>query len=631
MAQIQSVSEERHAPPPGFWKLTLGSVGVVYGDIGTSPLYALREALHGAARDGILGEDEVIGIVSLLLWTLTLIVSLKYVALMLRADNRGEGGTLSLLALAQRATGRRTPILLGLGIAGAALFYGDAAITPAISVLSAVEGLQLVAPALESYVLPVTIVILAALFWVQRGGTSRVSALFGPVTLVWFVTLGALGAMHVFDRPDIFQAIDPWRAVDFLASHGLAALVVMGSVFLAVTGAEALYADMGHFGRGPIRVAWSALVFPALALNYLGQGSLVLARPEAAENSFFLLAPGWLLPALVLLATVATVVASQAVITGAYSLTQQAVQLGLLPRFEIRHMSEALPGQIYMPKVNWLLLVAVIGLALLFGSSSALASAYGIAVTGTMIVTSLLAFPVMRRVWRWPLAAVLAVLAPLLAIEAVFLGANLTKFLDGGFVPVLMALALGLVMTTWIRGLAVALAKIHGASVPLPTVARSLAKSDLARVPGTAVFLAADPEVAPAALLHNLKHNHVLHERNIVVHVSFATTPRVPEAERLTVESISADFIRVRMSYGYMEEPNITRGLAHARALGVRFDIMSTSFFLSRRSLRLSDDGELPRWQANLFIALSRSGANATNFYRLPSNRVVELGQQLVV
>ena len=391
--------------------------------------------------------------------------------------------------------------------------------------LSAVEGLKLVTPVLEPYVLPITVMILFALFWVQSRGTERVSAWFGPVTLVWFVTLAALGLLHAFDRPLIFRAIDPSMAVGFLIEHGLGSFAVMGSVFLAVTGAEALYADMGHFGRGPIRLAWSVVVFPALALNYLGQGSLVLAHPEAAENSFYLLAPAWGLPALVLLATVATVIASQAVITGAYSLTQQAVQLGLLPRFEIRHTSEEMRGQIYMPKVNGLLLVAVLGLTVLFGSSSALASAYGIAVTGTMMVTSLLAFPVLRRVWRWPLVAVVAILAPLLTIEAIFLGANLTKFFAGGYVPILMALALALAMVTWVRGLALVLKMIREGSTGLTSLIRSLEKSHPARVGGTAVFLASDPDVAPAALLHNLKHNRVLHESNIIVHVSVSEYP----------------------------------------------------------------------------------------------------------
>ena len=467
MAAVNEPQAANHGAPPHFWKLALGSVGVVYGESVRARYTPSARRCTGRRGTASSVKREVIGIVSLLLWALILIVTLKYVVLMLRADNRGEGGTLSLLALAQRAAGSRTPLLLGLGIAGAALFYGDAAITPAISVLSAVEGLKLVTPAFEPYVLPITVAILFALFSVQSRGTERVSVWFGPVTLVWFVTLAALGLLHAFDRPLIFRAIDPSMAVGFLVEHGLVSFAVMGSVFLAVTGAEALYADMGHFGRGPIRVAWSVVVFPALALNYLGQGSLVLAHPEAAENSFYLLAPAWGLPALVLLATVATVIASQAVITGAYSLTQQAVQLGLLPRFEIRHTSEEMRGQIYMPKVNGLLLAAVLGLTVLFGSSSALASAYGIAVTGAMVVDSLLAFMVFRLVWRWPLAAVLAVLVPLLAIEVSFFGANLTKFFDGGYVPVLMALALALAMVTWVRGLALVLKMIREGSTDL--------------------------------------------------------------------------------------------------------------------------------------------------------------------
>ncbi len=616
----------------GFWKLTIGSVGVVYGDIGTSPLYALREALHGASRDGSLQAEEVIGIVSLLVWTLILIVTVKYVVLILRADNRGEGGTLALLALVQGAVGRRTPVLFGLGIAGAALFYGDAAITPAISVLSAIEGLTLVQPAFAPYVIPVTIAIIVPLFWMQSVGTERVSALFGPVTLVWFLTLAALGISHAFDQPLIFHALNPYHCVRFFVEHGFGALPVMGSVLLAVTGAEALYADMGHFGRGPIRFAWTTLVFPALTLNYLGQGSLVLAHPEAAENSFFLLAPAWGLLPLVLLATAATVIASQAVITGAYSLTQQAVQLGLLPRFEIRHTSETLVGQIYMPRVNWLLLAAVLMLVLLFGSSAALASAYGIAVTGTMVVTSLLAYATFRRVWRWPVAAAVAVVAPLLALELVFFVANLLKFFSGGYVPVAFALALGLVMVTWVQGSAIVIGKARLTSTAVSSLIASLSRSkSVTRVPGTAVFLTADPEVAPSSLLHNIKHNHVLHSHNVLVTVAVTNTPRVPDSERLTIEYLSDSFTRIIAEYGFMEEPNVPRAMALARKQGVAFDIMTTSFFLSRRNFRASPDAGMPLWQDKLFIALSRSAVDATSFYRLPSNRVVELGQQVIV
>ena len=625
-----STAVETDGEPTHFWKLALGSVGVVYGDIGTSPLYALREGLHAAGRDG-LDEAEVIGIVSLLLWTLTLIVTFKYVVLILRADNRGEGGTLSLLALAQRAVGRRTPILFVLGVLGAALFYGDAAITPAISVLSAVEGFELVAPGLDAYVVPITVAIIVALFWVQSRGTASVSVLFGPVTLVWFVVMALLGIVHAGDRLAIFNALNPGHAVGFLVGHGLGALPVMGSVFLAVTGAEALYADMGHFGRGPIRVAWLGLVFPALALNYLGQGSLVLARPETVENPFFLMAPGWGLLPLVILATAATIIASQAVISGAFSLTRQAVQLGLLPRLEIQHTSESQVGQVYMPRVNWTLLAAVLILVFAFRSSSALASAYGIAVTGTMVVTSLLAFTVFRRAWAWPLPAVLAVLAPLLAIEFIFLGANLAKLHDGGYVPLIIAAIVGLLMTTWVRGTRIVNAKAHAASVPLESLIGMLKKSRPGRAPGTGVFLTSDPDSAPAALMHNLKHNHVLHERNVIVTVNVATTPRVADEDRMAVEKIAGAFWRMRLSFGYMETPNVPKALVLARRDGLSFEMMSTSYFLNRRSFRITEHSAMPTWQSGLFVSMTKAASDASVFYRLPSNRVLELGQQLVV
>ncbi len=472
-----SAAETGAPSASSFGKLALGSIGVVYGDIGTSPLYALREGLRAAGRDG-LEQSEVIGIVSLLLWTLILIVTLKYVILILRADNNGEGGTLSLFALAQRAIGKRTRPLFILAVTGAALFYGDAAITPAISVLSAVEGLELIQPALETYVLPLTVVILTLLFWIQSRGTAKISVFFGPITVVWFLVMAALGIVHIGDRPQIFSAFNPAQAIGFLYSHGFGSLAVMGSVFLAVTGAEALYADMGHFGRGPIRAAWFGLVFPALALNYLGQGSLVLANPAAASDPFFLLAPEWGLVPLVLLATCATVIASQAVISGTFSLTQQAVQLGLLPRLEILHTSESLMGQIYMPRVNWTLMVVVLGLVLAFESSSGLASAYGIAVTGAMVIDSLLGFVVFRHLWHWPLAVALGVVAPLALIELTFFGANLAKLVDGGYVPVLIAGIIGVLMWTWVRGTAIVQAKARAGSVPL-----EFSDRDAAQVP----------------------------------------------------------------------------------------------------------------------------------------------------
>jgi KUP system potassium uptake protein len=613
-----------------FWKLALGSVGVVYGDIGTSPLYALREGLNAAASDG-LTEPEVVGIVSILLWTLILIVSFKYVVLILRADNRGEGGTLSLLALAQRALGRRPLFLLVLGVLGTALFYGDAVITPAISVLSAVEGMELIQPGFAPYVLPITIVILVAIFSVQSQGTELVSRFFGPVTVLWFLTMGGLGLYHIGDNPDIFRAFNPVNAVEFVISHGLGALPVMGSVFLAVTGAEALYADMGHFGRGPIRVAWTGLVFPALALNYLGQGSLVLASPEAVANPFFLMAPAWGLPALVLLATIATIIASQAVITGAFSITHQAVQLGLLPRLEARHTSEKEVGQIYMPRVNWVLLAGVLILVMTFRNSGALANAYGIAVTGTMVITSLMAAVVFRRVWNWPSVAVFAVVAPLLVIEVFFLGANLMKVHDGGYVPLIIAGIVCLLIWTWVRGTGIVQRKARTDAVTLLSLIAMLRKPKLARAPGTAVFLTSDPDVAPSALMHNLKHNHVLHERNLIVKVNTATTPTVPETERVLVEQLDENFTRLTLTFGYIEQPNVPRALSLAKKDGVKFDIMSTSFFLNRRSFKPSHHSGMPLWQDRLFIGMTKAATDATGFYRLPSNRVLELGQQFVI
>ena len=616
--------------PHSFWKLLLGSVGVVYGDIGTSPLYALREALRSAARDGLVAS-EIVGIVSILLWTLILIVTFKYVVLILRADNRGEGGTLSLVALAQRALGRRTTPLLVLGVLGTALFYGDAIITPAISVFSAVEGLELVEPRFADYVLPITATILVILFSVQSVGTDRVAVFFGPITLVWFLVMAALGLRHIGDNLGIFGAFNPANAVEFIISHGTGALPVMGSVFLAVTGAEALYADMGHFGRGPIRLAWTCLVFPALALNYLGQGALVLAHPETLANPFFLMAPAWALLPLVLLATAATVIASQAVITGAYSITHQAVQFGLLPRLETRHTSEALAGQIYMPRVNWTLLAGVLLLVVAFGDSASLASAYGIAVTGTMVTTSILAIVVFRRAWNWPIAAVVAIIVPILAIESVFLGANLIKVMDGGYVPLIMAGVVGVLVWTWVRGTAIVQRKAHADSVSLTSLMNMLKKPSIARAPGTAVFLTSDPDVAPSALMHNLKHNSVLHQRNLIVTVTVATTPTVNDADRAVVEQLDENFIRVSLIFGYMEQPNVPRALALARKHGVKFEVMSTSFFLNRRSFKPSTNSGMPLWQDRLFITMTKAATDATGFYRLPSNRVLELGQQFVI
>ena len=621
---------EIHSPKSKLWKLVLGSIGVVYGDIGTSPLYALRESLHAASYDGLTPED-VIGVISLLIWTLILVVTIKYVILIMRADNRGEGGTLSLVALVQQALRRRPAWLISVGVIGIALFFGDAVITPAISVLSAVEGLSLVAPGFSPFVIPVTLVIIVGLFIFQNKGTEKVSTFFGPIMVVWFVVMATMGLIHLFDDPTILKALNPGHALGFLVHNGFASFIVLGSVFLAVTGGEALYADMGHFGRRPIRMAWAFLVFPALTLSYLGQGALVLSNPEAAENPFFLMAPDWALLPLVILATAATIIASQAVISGAFSMVQQAVQMGLLPRLEIQHTSDTQYGQIYLPRINMVLAVGVVVLVIAFGSSSSLASAYGIAVTGDMVITTILASALFYKAWKWPLWIMLAVIVPLLTIETMFLAANLLKVFDGGYVPLVMAATIVLMMWTWVKGTLYVQKKARAGNVSLETLIGMLKKSHPATAPGTAVFLTSDPEMAPSALMHNLKHNHVLHAQNFVVTVGVATTPLVRDAERISIERLSDNFARIKLTFGYMEQPNVPRALALARKAGEKFDIMSTSFFLNRRSFRPTGNSGLPVWQERLFIAMTKSASDATDFYRLPSNRVVEMGQQLAI
>ncbi|MFD1796180.1 potassium transporter Kup [Paracoccus aurantiacus] len=615
--------------------LVLACLGVVYGDIGTSPLYALRESLVHAHEQG-LPETAVIGIVSLLFWTVVLIVTVKYVILILRADNNGEGGTLSLVAKAQGALDarrfpRRRLLLMLLGIVGVSLFFGDSMITPAISVLSAVEGLTLIHPSFQQYVVPLTLLIVFALFWVQRGGTDRIAKLFGPVMLVWFSVMAILGIGHIADDARILHALNPFRAAWFIEHYGFAALPVLGSVFLAVTGAEALYADMGHFGRSAIRIAWTVLVFPALALSYLGQGAMVLAHPETVANPFFLMAPDWFRLPLVLLATVATVIASQAVISGAFSVAAQAVQLGLLPRLEIQHTSDTQRGQIYMPRVNFVLLVGVVALILTFGSSEGLANAYGIAVTGDMVITSILAIVVFRWAWGWRWPLVLGIMLPVLAVELIFFSANILKFADGGYIPIAFAVVAIAMMLVWTDGMRKLQGRIHSESVQTDMLAQKLAEKPPTRVEGTAVFLTADPSVVPPALIHNLKHNRVLHERNFIVRVESANTPRVEDADRVRIEDVAPGFWKASLRFGYMEQPNVPRALAEAKRFGHKFDIMSTSYFLNRRSLRTGKGVMMPRWQGRIFAGLYRSSAEPTDFYRLPSNRVVELGQQMNV
>ncbi|HEV3160606.1 MAG TPA: potassium transporter Kup [Xanthobacteraceae bacterium] len=619
----------------GFWSLVLGSIGVVYGDIGTSPLYALRESVlaAGGTANGV-GRDIVLGVLSLMLWALIIIVTLKYVLILLRADNNGEGGTLTLMALASRGVGhvgRAAGVVALLGVASAGLFYGDALITPALSVLSAVEGLKVATPAFDEYVVPITVVILVGLFAMQSRGTAKVGALFGPVTTIWFLAIASIGIWQIARDPGILLAFDPLYGIEFLAHHGVVGLFTLGAVFLTVTGAEALYADLGHFGRRPIQAAWLVLVLPSLVANYLGQGVLVLADPKTIQNPFFLLYPAWALIPMVVLATAATVIASQAVITGAYSLTSQAIQLGLLPRLEVRHTSAQQAGQIYMPRVNTLLLVGVLLLVMLFRSSSAMASAYGIAVSGTMVVTGMMAFIVIWRRWGWSPLATAALILPFLIVDLTFLSANMLKVVEGGWVPLALGGLVMMLMYTWRRGTRILFAKTRRLETPLDDLVRILEKKPPQRVPGTAVFLTSDPKSAPTALLHSLKHYKVLHEQNVILSVETTHTPRVDSDKRVRIEPVGSTFLRVLLRFGYMETPNIPRALAIARKLGWQFDIMSTSFFLSRRSIRPATHSGMPRWQDRLFISLARSANDATDYFQIPTDRVVEVGTQVTV
>lgn len=611
--------------------LMLGSIGVVYGDIGTSPLYAFREAINAASGTGSVQPGIVLGVLSLILWTLVVVVTLKYVVILLRADNNGEGGTLALMALAQRALGTAGGGLILLGIISGALFYGDAVITPALSVLSAIEGMKLATEALDPYIVPLTVIILAALFAVQSRGTARVAAFFGPLMCLWFAVIGIAAIPPILKTPQVFQALNPLLAVEFLLAHGLIGLVTLGAVFLAVTGAEALYADLGHFGKSPIRITWLAIVLPSLALNYLGQAALVMSNPAAVQNPFFLMFPDWALVPMVVLATVATVIASQAVITGAYSLTQQAVQLGLLPRFEIRHTSESHAGQIYIPRLNRLLFIAVLLLVILFRSSSALASAYGIAVTGTMVVTGMMGFIVIWRVWKWSPFAAGLLMAPFLLFDLTFLAANLLKVFEGGWVPLAIGGVIMLLMYTWRKGSRVLFEKSHKQEIPLEQLVAMLEKKPPQRVPGTAVFLTSNATLAPTALMHSLKHYKVLHEKNVILTVEVARTPRVHLDERVRIDKVGETFARVTLRFGFMESPNVPKALAIARKLGWQFDIMATSFFLSRRLLKPAAQPSMPLWQDRLFIAMSRSANDATDYFQIPTGRVVEIGTQVTI
>jgi len=643
-------AENGTAEPPsrrrgdGMAALTLGALGVVFGDIGTSPIYAFREALGQAAADGIVA-GEILGVLSLALWALILVVTCKYVLFLMRADNNGEGGVLALMALAHRSTRKRRMLVLVLGAAGAALFYGDGVITPALSVLSAVEGLQTI-PGLEhaisrGEIVLITSAIMIGLFLMQAHGTAVVAKLFGPVCLIWFITIAVIGSVHIADQPAILAAFLPHNGVLFMTNHGMAGLFVMGAVFLTVTGAEALTADMGHFGAKPIRIGWLVIVFPALALNYLGQGAFALHRLEVAaargveftnQDWFFLMAPGAVRIPLVLLATLATVIASQAVITGAYSLTQQAIQLGLLPRLKIRQTSAHAAGQIYLPAITLLLFVGVMILVFGFGSSSAMAAAYGIAVTGTMVVTTCLGFVVVRRTWGWSLPLTLAVIAPLLMLDLFFFGANILRIAEGGWAPLVVAIGVGLIIATWVRGRRLLLAIDQSQAIALDELARILRTRPPERVPGLAIFLSSDMTAAPSALLHNLKHNKILHERNLALTIKTVNAPSVSAVDRLELNNIDENFTRAVLSYGFMETPDVPRDLAYALGDGGnKLEPMQTSYFIGRSTLRPSKHSGMPFWQDLLFIFLYRNASDPTDFFQIPPNRVVELGSQTTI
>jgi len=632
-ADAGAAAPKQAAHRGAYWPLVLGSLGVVFGDIGTSPLYAMREALAHARPVGS-PQDAVLGVISLVIWTLTLVVTVKYVIFLMRADNKGEGGTLALMALAQRAIGRHSIVILFIGMVGASLFYGDGMITPAISVLSAAEGIG-GAPGLghsfAPYALPSAAVILILLFAVQSRGTHRVASLFGPVMAVWLLVLGGLGLFHLKDDLSIFRAFSPYYGVKFLLENGFVGFVILGSVFLAVTGAEALYADMGHFGKQPIRTAWLGLVFPCLALNYLGQGALVLHDPHARFDPFFRMAPSVVYWPILILATLATVIASQAVITGAFSMTQQAVQLGVLPRISIKRTSETQAGQIFVPAVNNFLMVGVLVLLLVFRDSHRLASAYGIAVTGAMFGDTLLAYVIAKHVWKWKPFQIALLLAPLTAVDITFISSNLLKIPEGAWLPLAFGVAMVLVMITWHRGAQLLTDKTRRDSVPMSDLAEILKNRAPHRVTGTAVFLTSDLGVAPVALMHNLKHNKVLHEKNVVLTVATAEQPRVRDEDRIKIEPINDDFSKVTLTYGFMESPNLPKALAQCRKQGLKFDIMATSFFLGRRTVVPAVQSGMPLWQDKLFIFLMKNATNPTDFYNIPPGRVVELGTQVTV
>ena len=616
-----------------FRTLTLAALGVVYGDIGTSPLYAIKEIFGSPHHPVPITPENVLGILSLVFWALMLVISGKYVSFIMRADNRGEGGIMALMALALRDVGEgsKRNFIVMLGLFGAALFYGDGVITPTISVLSAVEGLQVITPAFTPFIIPLALIILVFLFVIQRYGTASVGRLFGPVMILWFTTLTVLGLNAILLEPGVLRALNPAWGVSFLSTHPVLGFFSLGAVVLVITGGEALYADMGHFGRKPIATAWFGMVLPALLINYFGQGALLLDNPATIENPFYLLAPSWGLYPLVILSTAATIIASQAVISGAFSITLQAMQLGYSPRFEVRHTSESQMGQIYLPAINWLLLAAVVAAVIGFGSSSNIAAAYGIAVTGTMFITNLLAFVVARNAWKWRLSMALLCLVPFSIIDLAFFSANSTKIIDGGWFPLAFGLLVFTVLTTWKRGRQVLHDKLGQDSILLAPFIESLALGGATRVPGTAVFLTGRPEGVPRAMLHSLKHYKVLHERMVIVTIRIFDVPYVPEIDRVEVKALGQDFWQVTVQYGFKDEPDLPEALTHCNQFGLEFDMMDTSFFLGRETLIPRFGKEMAYWRVLLFATMFRNATSITAFFRIPSNRVVELGSQVVM
>ncbi len=614
--------------------MAIAALGVVFGDIGTSPLYTMKEVFSAGHHPLALTSGNVYGILSLITWALILIVSVKYVAFIMRADNRGEGGIMALLALASRNVEgnkvKQRNIML-LGILGACMFYADGMITPAISVLSAVEGLEIAAPKLHNAIVPITLVVLFGLFWAQSKGTAVVGKLFGPVMLLWFGTLGVLGAINVLHDPSILKALNPIYAEQFFVHQPWIAFVALGAVVLAVTGAEALYADMGHFGRFPIRLAWFGFVLPALLLNYFGQGALMLHNPAAVKNPFYLLAPEWALFPLIGLATLATVIASQAVITGAFSVSRQALQLGFLPRMHIQHTSESEQGQVYMPRVNWGLMLGVMALVIGFRSSGNLAAAYGIAVTGDMVITTLLAAVVFREVWHWSKLKTGLLISLFLIIDLAFFGANVLKVPDGGWVPLVIGLIIFVLMLTWKSGRTLLMKKIKSEAMEITPFIEAVAAHPPPRVPGTAVFLTPNPEGVPHAMLHNLKHNKVLHEKVVILTVKFLDVPHTNQEERISVEAMLHEFYRITVRYGFKDEPDIPRDLALCEARGIYLDPMDTSYFIGKEILIASKTKDMAIWRKKIFIGLFRSAETITNQFKLPPNRVVELGSQVTI